>query len=253
MSLIPKLSLQLYSARNFPPLSSQLATLHTLGYQSVEPFGGLYGDIVGFATELNAHELTAPTGHFGIDQLEGGFSAALNVAQTLETNLVICPYLVVEDRPKDAAGWSHFGKRLGAIRKKLADHGIDFGWHNHDFEVTAMADGTMALDHILQADPELQWEADIGWIARAGQDPLHWLAKYSGRVAALHVKDIAAKAEPVVEDGWADVGHGVLNWAQIIPAGLKAGAKTLVVEHDNPADFERFARRSIETAKLWDF
>ena len=253
MSLLSRLSFQLYSARNFPPLASQLATLHDLGYQNVEPFGGLYGDIVGFSTELKAHNLAAPTGHFGIDQLEDGFASALNVAQTLKMSVVICPYLVVEHRPNDAAGWKAFGARLSAVRQKLARHDIGFGWHNHDFEVMPLADGTMPLDHILGADQDLKWEADIGWIARAGQDPVHWLQKYSGRVAALHVKDIAPKAEPVVEDGWADVGHGTLNWAQIIPAGLKAGAQNLVVEHDNPADFHRFASRSIATVKGWQF
>lgn len=253
MSILSKLSFQLYSARNFPTLSNQLATLQKLGYHNVEPYGGLYGDAPAFAAELKAHHLHAPTGHFGMDQLEGDFDWSLKVAEALHMKVVICPYILVEHRPKDGAGWKHWGERLAAVGHKFAKHGIHFAWHNHDFELTKLADGTFPLDHILSADKALGWEADLGWISRAGEDPIHWLNKYAGRVVALHVKDIAAKAEPVVEDGWADVGHGTLDWSKIIPAGLKAGAQTLVVEHDNPADFERFARRSIATAKSWHF
>jgi len=253
MSLISKMSCQLYSARNFPPLEAQLATLARLGYTKVEPFGGLYGDVPALAATLKSHNLTAPTAHFGLGQAEDEFEAALDIAQTLGVTTMVIPYLMPDQRPQDAAGWYRLGERLGAIRKKLQPHGISLAWHNHDFEFFKLPDGSVPLTHILDADPDVKWEADIGWIARAGENPLVWLARYEGRVATLHVKDIAAPSATPVEDGWADLGYGTIDWAKVIPAGLKAGAHVLVTEHDNPADFERFARRSIETAKSWAF
>jgi sugar phosphate isomerase/epimerase len=251
MAHVSRVSFQLYSARNFPPLDAQLATLHRLGYAEVEPFDGLYADAEGLAALLKKHHLTAPTGHFGLQFLESDFDGAVKIAKLLGIRLVVVPYLAPDERPKDTAGWKQFGTRLSAVCEKLGTQGLDFAWHNHDFEFFKLPDGSVPLEHILGADPAVKWEADIGWIVRANEDVLKWLARYTGRVAALHVKDIAPKAEPIIEDGWADVGHGTLDWAKLIPAGLKAGAKVLIMEHDNPSDFERFARRSIETAKNW--
>ena len=51
------------------------------------------------------------------------------------------------------------------------------------------------------------------------------------------------------EDGWADVGHGVMDWTAIMAALRKTNARWFVMEHDNPKDHSRFASRSIETAR----
>ena len=244
-----QVSMQLYCARNFPPLESQLATLADLGYTSVEPFGGLYGNVDALAAGLARHKLAAPSGHFSIDMLETDFSTAVANAKLLGMHLVIVPNLLAPLRPVDAAGWQQFGARLALLRRKLAAEGLAFAWHNHDFEMRALPGGSAPLDHILGADPELKWQADIGWIIRAGGDPFALFAKYGSQIAALHVKDIAAPHYPVVEDGWADVGHGTIDWAKVMAAAPKDAL--LVIEHDNPADFARFARRSLATVLGW--
>ena len=69
------------------------------------------------------------------------------------------------------------------------------------------------------------------------------------RIAAAHIKDIAPEGECVDEDGWADVGHGVMDWTAIMAALRKTDARWFVMEHDNPKDHSRFASRSIETAR----
>ena len=72
------------------------------------------------------------------------------------------------------------------------------------------------------------------------------------RITAIHVKDIAPAGECVDEDGWADVGHGTLDWKSLIAsAKQKTKAKYFVAEHDKPNDAVRFARRSIESVKKW--
>ena len=42
-------SYQLYSSRNFPPLSDTLKMLAEVGYAGAEGFGGLYADAAGLA------------------------------------------------------------------------------------------------------------------------------------------------------------------------------------------------------------
>ena len=85
---------------------------------------------------------------------------------------------------------------------------------------------------------------------RGGADPIQWIRRYGARISAAHVKDIAPAGENASEDGWADVGHGTIDWA-----GLQAAIKTQtntrywVMEHDNPADDQRFAERSLAATR----
>ena len=68
-------------------------------------------------------------------------------------------------------------------------------------------------------------------------------------MTAVHVKDIAPDGQNVDEDGWADVGHGTVNWAGLMVALRGTKCSNFVMEHDNPSDHARFATRSINAAK----
>ncbi len=245
-------SYQLYSSRNFPPLEATLMMLAEAGFAGAEGFGGLYADAVGLATlaaGLKASGLQMKTGHFGLSQVEDTPDFALYVARTLGIERVYVPYLMPEDRPVDGPGWRAFGARLERAGAPLRAAGLGFGWHNHDFEFVPTADGAIPQAEILAGGPSLEWEMDLAWVIRGGADPMEWLARYPGRVTAAHVKDIAPKGQNADEDGWADIGHGTVDWAALIPALRKAGVAHLVMEHDNPSDHKRFAARSLATAK----
>ncbi len=110
-----RLSFQLYSARNFPPLKDTLALLARVGYREVEGFGGVYDKPAAVRKLLDKNSLTMPTGHFGIDMLESGRPQVLDIARTLGIRHVYAPYLAPEERPKTAAGYRKLGKRLAAI------------------------------------------------------------------------------------------------------------------------------------------
>ena len=102
------------------------------------------------------------------------------------------------------------------------------------------------MDMILEGGPDLDVELDVAWVARGGQDPLVWIEKLADRIVAAHVKDIAPEGENTDEDGWADVGHGTMDWPALMAALKKVDCKLFVLEHDNPNDDARFARRSID-------
>jgi sugar phosphate isomerase/epimerase len=245
-------SLQLYSARNFQPWDKVLKTLGQLGYKQVEGFGGVYADPAAFRKELDSNGLTMPSGHFAIDLLENDFAGAAKIADTLGVKLIACPHLAADARPADAAGWQAFGERLGEVGENAKKAGFDFAWHNHDFEFKPLADGSLPQTHILDSAPNIGWEMDVAWVIRGGADPLKWIADYGPRITAVHVKDIAPAGQNANEDGWADVGHGTLDWPGLVKAFKeKSAAKLYVMEHDNPSDFDRFARRSIEAASKY--
>jgi sugar phosphate isomerase/epimerase len=243
-------SFQLYSARNFTPWDEVFATISALGYTGVEGYGALYSDTAKVRAAMDATGLEMPTAHVSIVDTENNLEGVLATAAALGIKAIFGPHVAEEDRPSDKAGWVAFAKRLDAIQKSLAPHGISYGWHNHDFELVACADGSIPMETLLDNAPGLTWEADIAWIVRGGGDPIAWIEKYADRITAVHVKDIAPAGENADEDGWADVGEGTMDWAGINAAvRSKTKATHFIMEHDNPSDMARFAKRSINNFK----
>lgn len=245
------LGFQLYSAREFPPLEARMQLLAELGYSHVEPYGALLERSAELKAALAATGLKAPTSHVALDRLRGDLDGTAAELKDLGIETAIIPYLQPGTRPAETEGWRQLGHEVAAIGHRLAGKGLGLAWHNHDFEMAALPDGNRPMDLLLESAPKLGWEADIAWIVRGGQDPVAWLGRHAGRIAALHVKDLVAERSGP-EDGWADVGHGMLDWARLVPAMRATAARWWIVEHDRPTDADRFARNSIATFKSWE-
>ncbi|WP_428687188.1 sugar phosphate isomerase/epimerase family protein [Roseibium sp.] len=245
-------SFQLYSAREFTPWETVLQRLSGLGYTQVEGFGGNYEDPAAFRELLDANGLAMPSGHFfPMEQFEDDIDKVIATAKALGMERIFVPAVPPEQRVPDAAMWQSIAERLEAIGSKIRDAGLRFGWHNHDFEFQTCADGRLPMDIILETAPSIEWEADIAWIVRGGQDPLTWINIHADRITTAHVKDIAPEGECADEDGWADVGQGTMDWKGIMAALRGIGVDLFVMEHDKPSDFDRFASRSIDAFKTF--
>ncbi|MEP2704055.1 MAG: sugar phosphate isomerase/epimerase [Roseibium sp.] len=246
-------SFQLYSARDFTPWEDVLGRISGLGYTQVEGFGGVYEDPEAFKGLLDKNGLTMPSGHFfPIGNFEEGFDKSISAANTLGMGRLYCP--APEDlwrNGTDAANWIELAKRLEVVAKRIQDKDLRFGWHNHHWEFMPLPGGEIAMDLLLEHAPSIEWEADIAWIVRGGGDPLKWIKRYGDRITAAHVKDIAPEGECADEDGWADVGHGTLDWTGIMAALRKVDVDLFIMEHDKPSDFDRFASRSIEAFRKY--
>lgn len=237
------LSFQLYSARFEPSITGFLPTLARAGYARVEGFPGVYDDPVAFRTAMDNAGLTMPTGHFPLEWVRDEPDKVKHIADVLGIDAIIVP--AVSERERDAAGWRALGEELARAGETYWADGKTFGWHNHAFEFAETETGEVPLDLILGADTRLALELDIAWVQVGGQDAATWITKYAPRLAAVHIKDIAPEGECADEDGWADVGHGIMPWPAL-KAQLAAEAPTAirVMEHDKPSDATRFATRS---------
>ena len=244
-------SYQLYSARNEKSLDDTLKTLKQLGYAQVEGWGGQFGDPAALAASLKKAGLVMPTAHIGYTALEDTDSA-IKIAQTVGIKTIYCPAPPTSDYREGKGSWAQLGEGLAKIGKALNTAGIGFGYHNHHWEFARGADGKAPIEVLLGSSPALQWEMDLAWVVKAGEDPVAWMDKLGSRITAIHVKDIAPAGQLADEDGWADVGTGTLDWKTLI-ADAKAKTKAIyfVMEHDKPSDAIRFARRSIESVKKW--
>lgn len=240
-----RISFQLYSARNFPPLEAQLEALAAIGFDAVEPYRGAFGDdAAGFRRKIDAVGLTCPTAHLPVDLLESDRAAFIDIATTLGLETAVLPYLVEAQRPKDRAAWQAFAARLNEHAAALAEAGLKLGWHTHAFEYEPLADGSRPIDALI-APPGILYEPDIGWIARSGSDIRTELERFPGKICAFHVKDTAPDGV-TVDDGWTDVGSGTIDWKGLWPVIAASGCDLLVLENDNPSDWRGFASHSYD-------
>lgn len=245
-------SYQLYSSRNFPPLENTLKMLSELGYIGVEGYGALLTDIKNpkeLRAQLDQHNLVMKSCHVDLALIKSDPQKVIELAKVIGFEKAYGPYLQEDERPKTAQGWNDFAKELAEISKPLIDAGIGFGWHNHDFEFIQLENGQIPMEIMLNEAKNLEMEFDVAWCVKADRDPLEFIKKYTSRITAAHIKDIAATGECADEDGWADVGQGIVGWPAIYKALKAAGTKLFIMEHDNPNDHSRFASRSLAAAK----
>ncbi len=247
------ISFQLYSARDAGDWVATYAHLAEVGYTQVEGFGGVYEDAGKTRAQLDEVGLKMVSGHvFPITTFETDFDATIQTARTLGIERLFVP--APEDLWRDgtdADNWIALAKRIADVGKAVSDAGLRFGWHNHHWEFMALETGEIPMQLILDHAPEVEWEMDVAWVVRGGGNPLEWITNYKDRITSAHVKDIAPEGECEDEDGWADVGHGTMDWKSLTGALRDAGVDLFVMEHDKPSDARRFASRSIASFKTY--
>ena len=224
-----QVALELYTVRDETKrdFEGTLRQVAQMGYAGVE-FAG-YGDLAAQAMA----GLLAETGlkvagtHVGLDGLTGEkFDASISYCRSIGCPVMVLPSLAQEWRTLD--GIHALGPLLNRIGRRCHDEGIDFGYHNHDFEF-ASVQGRTLLEHLLEiTNPDLvKIELDIYWTAYAGHDPLTLLDKLGERVALVHFKDMAA------DRSMTEVGKGILDMKNIT-AFVQQHGIWAVVEHDHP-------------------
>ncbi len=246
MSQIPNLAVQLYSLRNLDlPFDTILSEVAKAGFSGVETVGNHNLTSAEMNALLKKHNLVICSSHIALTSLESDFDNVCAFHKDVGNSTLIVPWIAPDARSNDADGWKTLGKKLAGLSKKCQDKSFRLLYHNHDFEM-AEYDNKLAIDWLFEGakGSGLGFEPDIAWIVRGNKNPLNVLKHYQGNCPRAHVKDLAAKGENLDEDGWAHVGHGTLNWQELLPAARAAGAEWFVVEHDNPKNPVKFLQES---------
>ena len=214
---LDKVGIQLYTVRDQmkADFEGTLAHIAEIGYKEVEFAGYFDHAAADVKAILNRHGLAAPSTHVAFENDEK-WKAALDTAKTIGHEYIVMPW-IPQERRKTLDDWKNFAQVFNHAAQMAHDAGIQFAYHNHDFEFPKM-DGQVPYDVLLQnTDPKLvQLEIDLYWITKAGQDPLAYFSRWPGRVPLVHVKDSAGPPEHKM----VDVGQG--------------GIKHFFVEHDQP-------------------
>ncbi len=228
------IGLQLYTVRDLMAKDPKgtLKKVADIGFTEVETFGYANGKFFGMApTEfkdyLKSLGMTTPSGHYMPAQLQTSLSQLVDDAAAAGQKYVACAYIMPNERTLD--NYQKFIELFNKSGEVCQKAGIQFCYHNHDFEFQNV-DGKIPYDLILkETDPKLvKMELDLYWSSFAKQDAVALFKENPGRFPLVHMKDMA-KTE---KREFAEVGMGSIDFQRILDAGKMAGIKHLFVEQD---------------------
>jgi sugar phosphate isomerase/epimerase len=241
-----KLAVQIYSVRNAGDFDTQLELARSAGFEWIESVATHGLTPAKFAETLAKHGLKLSSMHASLELLETRPEHIVEACRATNCDLVVMPWLPRGELSATGRGWAAMGERLAEIGAKLAKQGLRLAYHNHDFEFFRY-DGRHAIEWLFEAAPgaQLGWEADLGWVRRAGEEPLRWTRQYADRLVAIHAKDIAPDGPHRPEDGWCTLGQGIVGWDKLLPQ-LRESCDLFIFEHDNPREYLETLRSSLQ-------
>jgi sugar phosphate isomerase/epimerase len=245
--------LQLYTVRDAmtADLKGTLKKLSDLGYKNLELAGYSKGKFYGqspaeFKKMINDLGMDAISSHSAVESAGITSETAKIMADAhaqLGVKYCIQPWIEPVDRTiekykKMIGDWNNVGKIMKGV-------GIQFGYHNHNFEFANINGVVPYFDIFLpEMDKNLiTMELDLFWASKAGQDPVAMFNKYPGRFQLLHFKDMKTKQAPffeVIKDDITCVGCGVIDFKTILKSKQVAGVKYTFVEDDNQGNGKPF-------------
>lgn len=121
---------------------------------------------------------------------------------------------------------------LNTIAQKAHAAGLEFLYHNHDFEFLPDENGVVPIEYLLEnLDPKyVNFQMDLYWVTKAGADPVAYFKKYPGRFKIWHVKDMDTQGR------FAPVGQGTIDFKRILAHKKLSGMKYYMVEQGQTFD-----------------
>lgn len=251
--------IQLYTikeAMRSDPAGS-LKRLRQIGFAEVETAGFGSLSATQFRGLIDDAGLVCPSAHLQFDP--GNLGPAFEDAHALGATYVVSGMMrSLVNGPNSPNNGIHTGlpleeaKRTAELANRIGEAarraGLQFAYHNHNFEFVDQGAGAIGYDLLLkETDPQLvKFQIDCGWMLFTGHDPVAYFNKHPQRFPLIHVKDFLGPAAGDTDMRGAELGHGTVDYKPIFAAGAKAGLQHYFVEQEGP-----FARMSpIEAAKV---
>lgn len=245
------IGLQIYSVRDQinNDLEGTLEQIAKIGYKWIEladyKDGKFYGRSPSeFKKMTDDMGMAIISSHTGVEVKGVDMSNARKLADAhaeLELKYVVKPWLV-EERRVSADSYKKVADELNKIGEVMKERGLQFGYHNHDFEFETV-DGQIPFDILLSnTDKDLvTFEIDLYWIKKGGKNVLDYFKKYPGRFGLFHIKDM----DDTEEAYFTEVGSGIIDFSKIFAQKDLAGMKYFFVEIDECRNYS-----SLESVKI---
>jgi sugar phosphate isomerase/epimerase len=248
------IGLQLYTIRDAmgKDVPGSLKMVSDIGYKYLELasyengkfYGYLPADFKKMANDLGMEIISS---HAGVNPKGITSDEAKKMAEDhakVGAKYCMQPYIADEDR-KSIAGFQKMVADWNKVGRIMKDNGIQFGYHNHNFEFGTVEGKVPYFDVFLaEMDKDLMtMEIDLFWAIKAGINPIELFKKYPGRFQLFHMKDMYTKEAPFFKtqsSDFAPVGAGLINFREILAAKNIAGMKYMFVEQDSTKDEKPF-------------
>lgn len=227
---LSKIGLQLYTVRRDleRDFEGTLRLIAALGIDEVE-FAGNFGQKPErIKNLLENFKLVATSAHVSIDALRKDLPKTIAEAQIIGHKYLVLGYLPAEKR-KSLDDYKKLAELLNKTGEECRRAGLQFAYHNHDFEFARM-ENQIPYDLILkETDAQnVKMELDLYWITKAGFDPISYFGKHPKRFPLVHVKDSDATPKKF----FTEVGRGTIDFKKIFAKAKVAGIKHYFIEQD---------------------
>ena len=223
---------QLYTVREFTKtpadITETMKKVAKIGYEAVQLSALGEMDPAELRKVCDGEGLKVCATHIGYQQMADDPQGVIDLHHTYG-----CPYAGIGGLPgeyRSAEGFAKFAKEASETARKLAEGGIGFVYHNHNFELERFGDRTGLQILYEDSDPEVFLsEIDTYWVQAGGGSPAAWIRKLAGRAPCVHLKDMTMRGRDQI---MAEVGEGNLDWPGILAACPEAGTEWYIVEQD---------------------
>lgn len=145
-----------------------------------------------------------------------------------------CRYVGLGSMPREnlenVKKLNEFIKTYSEISEKLKKEGLQFIYHNHNFEFFKF-DNKTVIDILFDNTPScFFFELDTYWVQAGGADPEYWIRKTKDRCEYIHFKDMGISSD--LKTAFAPIGKGNLDWHRIIEACRYSNVIYAAVEQD---------------------
>ena len=210
-----------------------------MGYESVElcsPVGyGKYG--FGHLAKYSAQELrsviedaglTCSSSHYTIAELRDDINAGIGFAKGMGyTQMVLAHPGTGSDATLD--DFRRVCEEINGWALRTADVGLQFVYHNHNFEFEKIEDQLIYDVLLEELDPALVKMQFQVWVVIVGYKAADYFRAHPGRFISAHLQDWTGEDEDN-----APVGSGVVDYPDLFKAGVVGGLKNIYVEMAPP-------------------
>jgi len=219
-------------AQDFEGTLRQLAAI---GYRTIELCSPPSYEKSGFAplVKMKAAEvrkaiesagLRCESCHYQFQELRDSLDDRLAYAKELGLKqMIVATFGLRQDATM--ADWAKAAGELNKLGERTKKAGIQFGFHNHNFEFKEI-DGVLIYDKLMsEFDPKLvKMQFQVAVIS-LGYQAAPFFKKYPGRFLSLHLADWSPAEKKSVP-----VGAGVVDWKELFAAAKIGGVQNYFVE-----------------------
>lgn len=247
-----KLGFTLYNfhsiIKTLDDLDAVLARLEAMGVDTVQVSGIGHLSNYEVAKLCQKHNMEVCVTHLSYDRIINDTEAVIDEHKALGCKTVGIG--AIGEKYRDEEGIKLFAAELKPAVEKLKAAGMNFAYHNHQFEFMKYSNGKTGFQMLTELDPELiSFIFDTHWAQTGGVNPAEYIRMLGKRISVCHFKDYRIVKNPMGEHirDFAEIGTGNLNLDDCYRACRDTGIEYIIIEQDStPLDIFESARISWE-------